>query len=131
MLLTSCGIVSEIIKETKEVCNSSGEVFLTLSENYRNWVEYFEDLPLSSDNGITINLSNDLYVVRSLYQTDEGTPIISIRTWDTYPVTFLGNAGYFYVPDGDISFFPSEYQVEQMLSNIYCYLNPEVVEVAP
>lgn len=127
ILLTACG-VAELVKETKEVCNPIGEVFLTLSQNYVNWIEYFEDLPLSSNNGINVDLSNGSYVVRSIYQTSTGTPIITIKTWDTYPNTFLGNAGYFYTPD-DISFFPSEYQVEEMLSNMYCYYNPDVVEV--
>ncbi|MGJ3237282.1 MAG: hypothetical protein ACFE0Q_01105 [Anaerolineae bacterium] len=125
LLITGCSALSEAIAENKEVCDSDGDVFVALSTNYGEWTEYFEDLSLSSDNGITINLGNDLYVVRSLYQTPEGLPILSIITWDTYPVTFLGNAGYLYVPDDDLSFFPTEFQTEQMSPNIYCYFDPD------
>jgi hypothetical protein len=84
-------------------------------------VAHFEGLTLSSNNAIVFNDGSYPYTVRSLYQTNEGEPILSISTRDEWPRTPLGVQGYFYTPTGELSFNDDRYNVEQLDNNIFCY----------
>jgi hypothetical protein len=98
------------------------ELYLALLENKDTWVDYFAELSLSSDNHINIPLDGWIYVVRSIYRTSDGAPILSININRGRRTTLLGGVGYFYSPTGELEDdVYTGYDIEELSDNIYCY----------
>jgi hypothetical protein len=109
-----------------ETCDTDGAVYQMLVEHHQEWVDYFATRPqgverLETPNGITFRVENYPYVVRSLNTSTDGQPILLISTHEEYPGTFLGKAGYFYLPSGTFGYYYPELEIIQLSEHIYCY----------
>jgi hypothetical protein len=120
LVLSSCtGIYS-----WEEICSSSNPVFTELHNNQLNWTAHFLETEYTGDlaNPFVIEIGVDRYVVRSLYHTDLGEPIISISINEGFPNTQLGILGIVYIPNERITDFAyDDYEVVLIESDIYCY----------
>lgn len=118
LLISSCSLFSDNF----EVCDSNGEVFLTLTENYEEWLLYFENS--DSENSFIFELDDNCCLIHN-YRPISGL-LVSTNEGIGPSATIEGRSGYYYSPNGQPR--PSQYAFNfedvQMTENIFCYRKP-------